>query len=166
MEIPQAEQFVIRPVEEPDSEAILAVYRQCEDFLALGPVPTACLAMVQEDLAHSREMGGVFCGIHVSGKMVGVVDYVPGCFEGEPGVAFLSLLMIAGPYRAAGLGTAVVKAVENIITANRKIREIRSGVQVNNAAGIRFWRKMGYTISGGPELMPDGTTVYHLSKRV
>ena len=57
------DRFVIRPFNntEADLMAVLEVYRQCEDFLALGPVPTASLEMVQSDLEHSKEEGGVFC---------------------------------------------------------------------------------------------------------
>jgi len=55
----------IRPVEqnEAELEQVLAVYRQCEDFLALGPVAMASLEMVAADLALSGLKGGTFCAI-------------------------------------------------------------------------------------------------------
>jgi ribosomal protein S18 acetylase RimI-like enzyme len=149
-----------------EAQDILSVYRRCEDFLALGPEPRASMHMVLEDLRHSREENGVFCGIYAGGEMAGVVDFVPDNYEGEPGTAFLSLLMIASEHRGRGLGRKVVKSVEAEILKNRGIREIRSGVQVNNPGGIAFWTGMGYEIAGGPQLLPDTTTVYHLLKRV
>ena len=36
----------IRPITENDLEEVFEVYRQCEDFLALGPKPKASMAMV------------------------------------------------------------------------------------------------------------------------
>ncbi len=53
----------IRPIVNSDLPAVLEVYRQSEDFLALGPDPRASLEMVEKDQALSRQQGGVFCGI-------------------------------------------------------------------------------------------------------
>lgn len=155
----------IRPIGEADLDAALAVYRQCEDFLALGPVPHASPGMVQADLELSRRQGGLFCGVYDGhGTMVGVVDFVPNGFEGNPQHAFLSLLMIAAPYRDQGLGRVVVEWVEGEIRANPAVRAILAGVQVNNPAAIRFWQRMGYRIVSGPKDYPDGTTAYPLEK--
>ena len=73
--------------------------------------------MVQLDLDHSREEGCIFCGIYdrVTGEMMGIVDFMTTGFEGDPALAFLSLLMIAAPFRGQGLGEAVVQAVEDEI---------------------------------------------------
>lgn len=149
----------IRPVTMGDLDEALEVYRQCEDFLALGPVSTASIAMVQADLEISQQGGGVFCGIfNAGGKMIGVIDYILNNFEGDPETACLSLLMIAAPFRRRGIGETVVEAIEN------KIRVIRSGVQVNNPRAVKFWLRHGYRIVSGPELMPDQTTVFGLQK--
>lgn len=157
--------LIIRPIAETDSDAVLEVYRQCEDFLALGPEPTASLAMVHGDIALSRREGGIFCGIYTpAGQMIGVVDYVPRNFAGDPHTAFLSLLMIAAPSRKQGIGRAVVEAIENEIRKDTQVTAIRSGVQVNNPQAARFWQENGYRIVSGPELMPDQTTVFGLRK--
>lgn len=160
----------IRPLQ-PGPEAlsaVLRVYQQCEDFLALGPVPTASMEMVQADLRISEEEGGVFCGVYdrTSGEMVGIVDYVPSGWQGDPQAGFLSLLMIAGPHRSRGVGACVVRAVEEALRQQWQARTIHSAVQVNNPAGIRFWQRMGYRIVSGPELQPDQTITYRLLKEV
>ncbi len=155
----------IRPVTEADLDAVLSVYRQCEDFLALGPVPTASMDMVLKDLELSRSEDGLFCGIYArDGSMIGVVDYVPSHYRGEPSQAFLELLMIAAPFRGYGLGRAVVEAVEDEIRKNPLVTTILSGVQVNNPEAVRFWQANGYRIVSGPELMPDQTTAFGLRK--
>jgi GNAT superfamily N-acetyltransferase len=147
-----------------DEDSVLDVYRQCEDFLALGPEPKASLDMVLKDIETTRNEGGVFRGIFSAGRMIGVVSYIPRDFEGKPDVAFLSLLMIAAPYRRHGIGTQIVKRIEKEILRYSHITRILSGVQVNNPDALLFWQKNGYIIVGGPELLPDKTTVFHLCK--
>lgn len=155
----------IRPISEADVNAVLDVYRQCEDFLALGPVPTASMEMVLKDLEISRGFGGVFCGIfNADREMVGVIDYVPGDFEGDANTAFLSLLMIAAPFRKQGIGKAVVQAIEREIRKNPQICRILSGVQVNNPQAVQFWQRNGYQIVSAPKWMPDQTIVFDLRK--
>ena len=155
----------ISPVAQADLEAVLEVYRQCEDFLALGPVATASMEMVLKDIDISRDEGGLFCGIHAAdGKMIGVVDYVPNNYHGDPRAAYLSLLVIAAPFRKQGLGKTVVEALEQAIRKDARINGIHLGVQVNNPRAIRFWQRCGYHIISGPTLMPDQTTVYAMRK--
>ena len=38
-------ELIIRPIDRDDLPAVLEVYRQCEDFLALGPISEASMAM-------------------------------------------------------------------------------------------------------------------------
>jgi len=155
----------IRPVTSADASAVLDVYRQCEDFLALGPEPVASLAMVLADIETSRCQGGRFCGIFAAdGRMVGVVDAVPGGFEGDPHAAFLALLMIAAPYRDQGIGQAVVALVEDEISRDPQVTTIFSGVQVNNPQAVRFWERNGYRIVSEAEPQGDGTTAFRLRK--
>ncbi len=166
----QKENFVIRQITGTPEEMaqVLDVYRQCEDFLSLGPVPQASPAMVKADLVHSVKEGGIFCGIFDSPgvQMFGIVDFVPYGYEGDPELAFLSLLMIAASFRGQGMGEAVVHAVEEWIIQNNRIRAIRSGVQVNNPSAIRFWQRMGYKIASRAQAMEDGTVTYQLFKPI
>ena len=157
----------IYPVTQNDREEILEVYKQCEDFLALGPVATASVEMVLADLEISRDIGGRFCGIHApDGKMIGVIDYVPNNYRGENGAAYLSLLMISLPYRNLGIGVVVVRAVEDEIKKDESVTVIWAGVQVNNPKAIRFWQRMGYRIASEPKLYPDQTTAVDLRKDI
>jgi ribosomal protein S18 acetylase RimI-like enzyme len=155
----------IHPVAHDDLDAVLEVYHQCDDFLALGPVSTASMDMVLKDLEISENEGGIFCGIYTTAqKMIGVIDYVPNHYQGNPQAAFLSLLMIASPFRDQGIGKAVVDAIENEIRKETPITVIFSGVQVNNPKAIRFWQRNGYRIVSEPKLHPDQTTAVDLRK--
>ena len=155
----------IHPITLADLDDIFQVYQQCEDFLALGPAPKASREMVLKDIELSRRAGGIFCGIfRADGQLIGIVDYIPGHYQGQPSIAFLELLMIAGPFRHQGIGKAVLEAVEDEIRQDKKVKAILSGVQVNNPQAIKFWQRAGYTITSGPTPQSDQTTVFGLRK--
>jgi ribosomal protein S18 acetylase RimI-like enzyme len=159
--------FTIKPVGENDQDAVLDVYRQCEDFLALGPEPRASLRMVQKDIENSKKAGGMFSSIiNKSGKMIGVIDFIASGFERKPDIAYISLLMIAPNFRNFGIGAEIVKSIENEFQKECSITAIQTSVQVNNPAALRFWHRLGFRIISGPHLRPDSTTVYHLQKRL
>lgn len=161
----QTDHFEIRPVTPDELAAVLDVYRQCEDFLALGPEPTASMRMVLQDIEISRSEGGRFCAIFAAGgEMIGIVDYVASGFDGDPRSAFLSLLMIAAPFRGRGIGQAVVERVEDEVRKDTQVTAILSAVQVNNPHALDFWQANGYARMSGPELQPDGTTTFRLRK--
>lgn len=161
--------FQIIPLTLSDAPRVLTVYCQCEDFLGLGPVAMASLEMVQADMRHAQNEGSHYCGIVLDNHpddLAGVLDYLPAGFEGDPHTAFLELLMIAAPYRNAGLGAAVVAWLEERLRANPEIHFLGSGVQVNNPGGIRFWQRMGFRITGPGVDYPDLTTAYPLLKEL
>jgi GNAT superfamily N-acetyltransferase len=148
--------------------AMLEVYRQCEDFLALGPQPHASLEMVLADLDLSHKGGGIFYGIYLNPSfvMIGVADYIPSGFEGIRQQAFIELLMIAKPFRGRGLGKQIVADLEAEICEDALITVIRTGCQINNPGGIRFWQRCGYRITGPAVDYPDQTTAYPMEKLV
>jgi ribosomal protein S18 acetylase RimI-like enzyme len=157
--------FEVRTITQDDLGEVLDVYRHCEDFLALGPEPTASMAMVIKDIEISQREGGIFCGVYTAdGGMIGVVDFVPNNFEGNPHIAFISLLMIAPSFRKQRIGTMIVELIENEIRKDAQVTAILSAVQVNNPQALQFWQKNGYRIVGEPELRPDQTTTFRLQK--
>ena len=156
----------IRPAGEESLADLFAVYKECEDFLALGPVAAASLEMVRADLEMSKTMGGKFCGIYLrDGTMAGVLDFVPGNFREEPDTAYIALLMLKLTFRHQGIGARVLELVEREVRTDPRITRIRIGVMVNNPAAIEFWQNRGFRIYAGPELLADKTTVYRLEKK-
>jgi ribosomal protein S18 acetylase RimI-like enzyme len=157
--------FEIRPIREDELDAVLEVYRHCEDFLALGPVATASMEMVLKDIELSNAEGGMFCGMYAAdGTMIGVVDYVPSNYRGDPEAAFLELFMIESSFRNQGIGKAVFEAVENEIRKDPNVRIFFLGVQVNNPRAVEFWQRNGFRVTSGPKLMPDQTIAFDLEK--
>lgn len=156
-------EFELRAVGEAQIADLLALYRQCEDFLALGPAPVASVAMIRGDLAASGTEGSVFCGIYDrSGLLVGVIDFSRGGYRGDSTLAHIALVMLAQSHRGRGLGTRVVHAVETIIWQGPAVRGIAVEVQANNLAGMRFWTRRGYRVVGAAALQVDGTTTVPL----
>jgi ribosomal protein S18 acetylase RimI-like enzyme len=155
----------IHPIDQNDFEALLEVYEQCEDFLALCHLPPASMDMVLEDIEISKAAGGVFCGIYTDqGKMIGAIDYVPDNYRGAQDTAYLELLMIAASYRKHGIGGAVVQAVEIEIRKNEVVRTILSGVAVDNPQAIQFWQSNGYRIVSEPIYYPGQGSGFELRK--
>jgi GNAT superfamily N-acetyltransferase len=158
--------FELRPVAEQDRAALLAMYRQCEDFIRLGTSAPIDDAMVQIDLELSRRNGGIFLCIWLpDGALAGVADYIPAGFEGMAECAFIELLMIGQPWRGRGLGTAVLKWIEERVWEAAEITTLRLGVQVNNPRGISFWEAHGFRRISGPTPNPDGTVGYLYEKK-
>jgi ribosomal protein S18 acetylase RimI-like enzyme len=156
----------IRPIDHRDLDFVLEVYRQCEDFLALGPEPCASMGMVYRDIQLSKDEDGIYCGVFdYQDRLIGVVDFILSQ-KGNPGHAFISLLMIALTYRRKGVGSEVIRLVEYEISKDPQITSIDSAVQINNLDAIRFWEKHGYQIVSEPVSQPDQTTVYHLRKKI
>ena len=160
--------FRFSPLTDSDVPRVLELYRQCEDFLALGPVPTASLQMVQADMALTRPQGGVYGGIFIApGEaggdwiLAGVLDIIP-TYAGEPDCTFIELLMIGAPYRGRGLGQAVVEW----LLAQRPNLRLKAGVQVNNPSAIRFWQSLGFRITGPAAHFEDGTTAFPIELSV
>ncbi len=156
--------FELVPMDEKDIDALLGLYRRCEDFLALGPQPLASAEMVLGDLAHSRENGGVFSGIYVSGQLSGVLDLTTSGWQGSPETGYISLLMLAREARGQGLGRSVLAALEQDLLG-RGVTRLEADVQVNNPLAQRFWLAHGFQICSEPALQPDGTTSVHLKKQ-
>lgn len=158
--------FEVKHLSTPNYADLLDVYSKCEDFLALGPQPKASYEMIEADIAHSREENGLYCCIFKNQKLIGVIDFVPHSFEGRKHIAFISLLLIASPYRNLGLGEKIIKAIEQEIRKNDVVTIIESAVQVTNEKAIRFWRRLGYEIESEPITCPDTTVVYLLKKKL
>jgi ribosomal protein S18 acetylase RimI-like enzyme len=158
--------LIIRPVGEEQVEELFRVYKDCEDFLALGPVANASREMVMADLRTSQSEGGRFCGIYLGdGTIAGVLDFVPGNFRGQRDTAFIALLMIGRSHRNRGLGSRALAMLEMEIRKDPAVSRVRIGVMVDNPAAIRFWQARGYKIYAGPEPLADQTMVYRLEKK-
>ena len=153
---------IIKPIEDKNLTGTFEVYKQVEDFLSLGPVPKASIEMVNADIKHSKESGGIFCAIHdINGDQIGVIDFVP---NNKKGTTFLSLLMIAKKDRNKGYGSAIMESLESYLIHEYGTKIIESGVQINNVAGLGFWKRCGFEINRIANALDDGTVAYEMRK--
>jgi RimJ/RimL family protein N-acetyltransferase len=153
----------VRTYEPADLQATFDVYRQCEDFLSLGPVPRASTEMVLADIRHSLARGGLFCVIeNKAGSIVGVLDFV----ATSRSTAFLDLLMISRDHRDRGTGKSILFALERYLGQTHGVDRMESGVQTNNLAAIRFWKRCGFVIDEKPHALEDGTVAFEMSKEI
>lgn len=156
--------MLIRPLTDSDLPAILAVYQQCEDFLALGPNPLASFDMIAADRALSAAQNGQFCGLFGGdGSLLGILDFIPAGFNHQPDCAFIELLMVAAPSRNLGIGAQALLWLENELRRSG-IRRLQAAVQVNNPAALRFWENQGFKRIGPAQAQTDGTVTYPLEK--
>ena len=158
----QTDDLKVTTVGDNETSALVEVYKQCEDFLALGPISKASVAIVQKDREDSLAQGGQYCAIRDRhGVLVGVIDFA---VKGRTNSCFLELLMIAAPYRNRGYGRTVVASLERYLKRTHGIHRMDAAVQTNNPKGIRFWRSQGYDVSSEPRAQPDGTVTYEMIK--
>ena len=144
---------------------ILEVYRQCEDFLSLGPIPKASLEMVKNDIRLSRKERGIFCCIYDStSQIIGILDFIPQTENRD--TSFLSLLIISAPLRRKGYGKQLLEGLERYLKATYGTQLIKSAVQTNNSDAIQFWKRTGFNIDNKPVQRPDGTVVYPMHKMI
>jgi ribosomal protein S18 acetylase RimI-like enzyme len=69
-------------------------------------------------------------------------------------------------YRNRGIGNIVASLFESFLVENYRTELIKSGVQVTNYEGIRFWTTCGYVIGKEARSLDDGTTVYEMYKQL
>lgn len=79
------------------------------------------------------------------GELAGVLDLVDG--YPDAGTWFIGLLMFAPAQRGRGDGLRLVEALERWCAA-RSARRLQLIVQVQNQAGLAFWRRAGFAEVG------------------
>lgn len=158
--------FEILPAGAERTDELLALYRRCEDFLALNPLaPSADAAMIQRDLTTTAAEGGYYCAVQApGGELLGVVDFIPRGFQEQPQQAFLELLMLPADRRGQGLGARVLACVEDALRIDPQVTALLAGCQVNNPRGLRFWLRQGFEMITEAETQPDGTVCVLLRK--
>jgi ribosomal protein S18 acetylase RimI-like enzyme len=165
VELDQVFNIQLIPMSEQNVPAILEVYRRCEDFLSLGPRPTASAEMVIEDIQTCQTEKGVYYAIFLAEtEMIGVLAVVPKEVDNIVVEAYIELLMITPQHRRKRIGKHVLRVIEANIKNKTGVFLLSTSVQINNPGAIRFWQNNGYVIFEGPQLQLDSTTVYHMRK--
>jgi RimJ/RimL family protein N-acetyltransferase len=153
-----------------DYAAVVEIYRQTARFIVElngRSADTIGLEMVEEDAAQAANHGATFAGLFLpeNGQMIGVADYVPGGYGGQPSRAWIALLLMAEPYQRQGYGSEACRLIEESIFADPDVQTIGLGVLVNNGPALGFWRAMGYERVGSTIQDREGRAVVMLQKQ-
>ena len=153
-----------------DYPAVVEIYRQTPRFIVElngRSADSIGLEMVEEDAAHAANHGATFAGLFLreNGQMVGVADYVPNGYGGQPNRAWIALLLIAEPYQRQGYGSEAYRLIEESIFADPDMQTLGLGVLVNNGPALGFWRTMGYERVGSTVQDREGRDVVMLQKQ-
>jgi len=164
------ERLEMRALKARDYPKVVEVYRQTPHFIVElngRPADSIGLEMVEEDAAQAANHGATFAGFFLreSDQMIGVADYVPSGYAGQPNRAWIALLLIAEPYQRQGYGMEAYRLIEEAIFADPDVETLGLGVLVNNGPALGFWQAMGYGRVGSTVQDRDGRDVVILQKR-
>ena len=143
-------QIVVRAVEVAQTPVLHAVSLECVDVVALDPtfaeVPESEIGeLVEQSVAdESQERGFRMRSIHV-----GPDEELAGYFhlmEDVPnrGDAWLSILSIRPRFRRSGVGTALIKSLKRVLSA-QGFRFALARVYLANVPALQFWTRLGFT---------------------
>ena len=143
-------QIVVRAVEVAQTPALHAAVTECVDVVALDPtfaeVPESTVGeLVEQSVAEeAQERGFRMRSIHV-----GPAEKLAGYFhltEDVPtaGEVCLSILAIRPRFRRSGVGTAVIKSLKRVLSA-QGFRFALGPVYLANVPALRFWTRLGFT---------------------
>jgi RimJ/RimL family protein N-acetyltransferase len=152
----EGDTIVVRPLAEAELPALLKIYGGTPlYFEALGVAP-ASLSLVDVQAQYRAAQaapGRYLLGVEVPAVdlLIGVVDVQAG--YPAPGIATVWLLLIWGGFQRQGYGQEVVGLVEEWLTAEHGVGELRV-VAADNEEGLSFWRLRGFAPSGEAAAAP------------
>ena len=130
----------------------LAVRRAEEkdiDGLAAALWPDASRAQVAQRWQDHRDGYREMLVAELDGRVVGTVS-TSGHRHQRPGSLRLLALNVSPAFRGRGVGTALVRAVEEEEARRRGLAHVNLEVAVENAGAIRLYERLGYQRQGKP----------------
>jgi ribosomal protein S18 acetylase RimI-like enzyme len=124
----------IRPFDETDSEAVIALWTIVFAYPAPHNDPAT---VIQHKLAVQRDL---FFVAVLNGALVGTV--MAG-YDGHRG--WIYSLAIAPSFRRRGIGTALMRHIERELAA-RGCPKVNLQVLASNAGTVEFYKKLGYAV--------------------
>jgi RimJ/RimL family protein N-acetyltransferase len=135
----------VAPVDEQDGSELDALLVRCADFIrmseGLDPVPGDGRLLIEERPQDAPEVQKLVLGLFDGPCLIGVLDLLKD--YPADGTWYLGLMLIEPARRREGLGTAVFEALQGWV-ADQGGRAIRLAVIAENAAGERFWDRLGF----------------------
>jgi len=123
------------------------------DFDTLYSIDRACyprgIAYSRSTLRQFLEMPGADCLVARTGEgpAAAVAGFIVVEAEAEGAEAHIITIDVLEAHRRAGIGTALLRAIEQRLAA-RGVRRVELETATSNAAAVAFWERHGYRKSG------------------
>lgn len=128
-----------------DAAEIAMLYARCADYFLLqdgeAPTPADALALFDDVPPGRRPSDQQVIGWRRAARLCALAAILPD--YPRPGTWYLGLMLVDPALRGGGLGRALYAAIEARAAAGGA-DEIRLAVLECNAAGERFWRRLGF----------------------
>jgi RimJ/RimL family protein N-acetyltransferase len=163
----ETERLLIKPLTSSQAEAVWNVYKQAADYLELQTTEPLSLAMARSDIEAASLRGSEFVGLfeRTSNELIGVADFVPKNFRGQPDYAWLNVLLIRQSNRRQGYGTEAYRVIEEYIFDDPVVTRIGQALLPQFEPSLRFAEQMGFERAGGPFKNKRGYGLYSFVKK-
>lgn len=136
--------YTLQKLNEKDSYALLEIYRSNPQFLQLsGHIPS--LKSIEADLCRTPEGVSLdqkfYLGIYENHKLIALCDLILDYPNNKE--AWIELFMVDGKEQNQGIGSAIIKGIENMLSA-AGIGHAELSILKENKQGLSFWLKNGY----------------------
>lgn len=156
--------YIVRPLTETDIPAILKLYRSNEHYYTA----TQNNPVSKEDCVHDMtecppgilKSQKYYLGFCQNEELIAVVDFVEGYPDAETG--YIGLFMIDRAFHGKGVGTAILIPFFRAMK-ERGFEKAALACFESNAAGRRFWTKLGFTVEETVDRR-EGETLRRLMK--
>jgi len=143
----QLAEYEIAIITKQNFEQVFNVYNANQDFFMLVKGEKATIESSISDISalppNCTIEQKIYISIWKNGKVVGILDLI----EGYPDKTsiWIGLLLVHGNIHGRGIGSKIVCAVLNSAKMSG-YKSAQLGVIENNAKGIDFWQKHGFSI--------------------
>lgn len=150
--------------------ALQEVYRTVPRYwemyhLVMPPADQAEKDLAQVAATAGRTMMGIIKPVQrgtaaAGAEMIGLVDFRLGWPADD--LAYLGMVMVAEPYQRQGVGTKAWLTLKPWLADAAGVSRVRLGVEQFNHDGLRFFRSVGFRLTGESNRMSVGSKLVRL----
>ena len=150
--------------------ALQEVYRTVQRYwemynLVMPPADQAEKDLTQAAETAGRTMMGIIKPVQrgtaaAGAEMIGLVDFRLGWPAAD--LAYVGMIMVAEPYQRQGVGTKAWLTLKPWLTDTAGVKKVRLGVEQFNHDGLRFFRSLGFELTGESNRISVGSKLVRL----
>lgn len=146
---------------EDHADALQQVYRATPAYWQQFGLPGAPAGQARRDLEDAAAtagrslMGIVQPAADAPGvELVGLVDFR--LHWPEPGIVYVGMVLVAGPYQRLGIGRAAWALLRPWLAGPAGMLLARTAVEQFNPGALRFFQALGFSLTGSSSRMQRG----------